>query len=601
MSLLDTASLIVTPNGYKEGKLYSVIPSDGSGDMSVVRATTATRVNSAGLVELVPYNLLGYSEQLDNATSWGFGDVVLSSNQTIAPNGTTTADKVTINTVNNEHVVYNATNYVNEVGQWTTSVYLKKGNSDYVQLSNNGTTAANFAYIVVNLNNGVVTQSAGSGSYTLNSYAVTSVGDGWYRCSITYTNTSDEVRGIRIRFSNSATPIVSDYGTIVFTGNGTDFFYAWGAQFNSGSLKDYQKTETRLNIPRLDYSNGTCPSLLVEPQRTNLALQSSSFDNADWNNSGLTITANQTISPSGVQDADLFDDGTASNTVHWMWQGQSLANSTTYTISFYAKYISRKNLVVNIYNGSTSQFVNYDIQNGAIFGSTGDVTATIESVGNGWYRCTYTRTMASSGSPNYRIGLSDDSGNQTYTGSNKQAYIWGAQLEAGSYSTSYIPTTSASVTRNADVISKTGISSLIGQTEGTLFAEIYADQAGSANNWFEIYDGTSNNWIFLGKEGIKMRGYIRASGTTYFDNTTFTITDNAPMKVALAYKSGDYAFYINGTLIFSSSSSFTINNSISIVNFGFGLGTVGDSSAYKAAALWKTRLTNAQLATLTTI
>jgi len=67
MSLLDTASLIVTPNGYKEGKLYSVIPSDGSGDMSVTRATTATRVNSAGLVELMPYNLLSYSEQFDNA------------------------------------------------------------------------------------------------------------------------------------------------------------------------------------------------------------------------------------------------------------------------------------------------------------------------------------------------------------------------------------------------------------------------------------------------------------------------------------------------------------------------------------------------------
>ena len=67
MSLLDTASLIVTPNGYKEGKLYSVIPSDGSGDLSVTRATTATRVNSQGLVELVPYNLLQYSEDFSNA------------------------------------------------------------------------------------------------------------------------------------------------------------------------------------------------------------------------------------------------------------------------------------------------------------------------------------------------------------------------------------------------------------------------------------------------------------------------------------------------------------------------------------------------------
>ena len=154
-------------------------------------------------------------------------------------------------------------------------------------------------------------------------------------------------------------------------------------------------------------------------------------------------------------------------------------------------------------------------------------------------------------------------------------------MEFASYATSYIPTTSASVTRNADVVSKTGISSLIGQTEGTLYAEIYAKQAGSATNWYEINDGTSNNWIFIGKELNKMRGYIRTSGTTHFDNTTFTITDNAPMKVALAYKSGDYALYINGSLIASGSSSFTISGTISNVNIGSGLIPIGDSSAYK--------------------
>ena len=94
MSLLDTASLIVTPNGYKEGTLYSVIPSDGSGDMSVVRATTATRVNSAGLVELVPYNLLQYSEQIDNADWLKSNSPIITTNIAIAPNGTMTADGI---------------------------------------------------------------------------------------------------------------------------------------------------------------------------------------------------------------------------------------------------------------------------------------------------------------------------------------------------------------------------------------------------------------------------------------------------------------------------------------------------------------------------
>ncbi len=95
MSLLTQASLVVTPNGVKEGKLYSVIPSDGSGDMSVVRATTATRVNSSGLVELVPYNLVQYSEQLDNAAVWvAYSGTTTTANAATAPNGTLTADRI---------------------------------------------------------------------------------------------------------------------------------------------------------------------------------------------------------------------------------------------------------------------------------------------------------------------------------------------------------------------------------------------------------------------------------------------------------------------------------------------------------------------------
>ena len=120
MSLLDTASLIVTPNGYKEGKLYSVIPSDGSGDMSVTRSTTATRVNSAVLVELVPYNLVQYSEQFDNAW-WVKYQVNVTADNTTAPNGTTTADKVIAST-NGASVVYRSETYLVS-GVYNFSIY----------------------------------------------------------------------------------------------------------------------------------------------------------------------------------------------------------------------------------------------------------------------------------------------------------------------------------------------------------------------------------------------------------------------------------------------------------------------------------------------
>jgi len=98
MSLLDKASLIVTPNAYKESKLYSVVPSSGAGDMDVVRATTATRVNSAGLIEVVPYNLLSYSEQFDNAYWQKDSGVTVNSNVVNAPNGSLTADRINFST-----------------------------------------------------------------------------------------------------------------------------------------------------------------------------------------------------------------------------------------------------------------------------------------------------------------------------------------------------------------------------------------------------------------------------------------------------------------------------------------------------------------------
>ena len=132
MSLLDTASLIVTPNGYKEGKLYSVIPSDGSGDMSVTRATTATRVNSAGLVELVPYNLNTNSENF----VFGWGNDATSTptnNFTTAPNGTMTAAKVVSNIANG----YAYKSLPVPPGTYTLSYYIKASSATTISIGFN--------------------------------------------------------------------------------------------------------------------------------------------------------------------------------------------------------------------------------------------------------------------------------------------------------------------------------------------------------------------------------------------------------------------------------------------------------------------------------
>ena len=435
------------PSGYKEDVVYSQIPTSGAGDLSFTRASNGTRINSAGLVEVTPWNMAEYSEDFSNAV-WTALDATITTNVATAPNGTTTADRIDLGTLVYSQIAQTITNIK---GAYNFSLYIR---------SLSGTqTIYSYAYNDVD---GLVISTAFS------------VGTSWTRIDYNFNVSKDSAFGIRSEQAVAKS------------------FYIWGAQLNIGSTaKPYFPTTDRLNVPRLTYQNGGggCPSLLLEKQSTNLFTYSEQMENSDWFKTNLTVTANSTTSPDGTQNADLLDDGTASGTQHWIYQGPALSNSIAYTISFYAKYVSRKYMAVNIYNGASSQYVTYDIQNGVVYGSTGDVTASMTSVGNGWYRVVYTRTMASSGSPNFRIALADDTGDVTYTGSNKQVYLWGMQLEASSYPTSYIPTTSSSATRVADLATVN-----LPNTNMTFTAYLELDEASlgtPAGDWFSIFSNVS--------------------------------------------------------------------------------------------------------------
>ena len=566
MSLLDTASLIVTPNGYKEGKLYSVIPSDGSGDLSVTRATTATRVNSAGLVELVPYNLFEYSEQFNNAY-WNATNAVVTSNTATAPNGTLTADTI----------AFSSGGYFGKIltssGVHSYSVYAKYIGTQwlYVQNYNGNDFGAWF-----DIQNGVVG--------TIESGVTASIEqaeNGFYRCTITMNASSG---------SSSYWVFFNTTGNGSFTRTGSAYF--WGAQLVEGSTaKDYQKTETRLNIPRLDYSNGTCPSLLVEPQRTNLALWSSSFDNSFWyvfsggSASNPVRTANYSISPDGTQNAERLQCSRSGNTSndYSLLASNSINLTSTGTLTIYLKSNTSSN------------------QNVLCFwdGGQGDVFEVTPE----WQR--FTLNNCSPVNNAIVFGTRGGSGNYYNGGDNTlDISIWGAQLEVGSYSTSYIPTTSASVTRNADVISKTGISSLIGQTEGTLFGDFYHNGADilTTQQVLFVSSGNTNNFIALGVYDGRLNPAVRASSTNIFD--VFAGPNPLPQgrhKVALAYKSGDFALYLDGTQVYTSNASATFGT-MSQIDLGNTLSfstQLGDG--INAAALWQTRLDNATLAQLTTL
>ena len=516
MSLFDSASLVVTPNGTKASKLYAIKPTDGSGDLVVTRATTATRVNSDGLIEQVPYNLLQRSEEFNNAI-WGKKSVTITANSVIAPNNTLTADTFTTSSVNatiDQNVTFQ--------NPCTFSIYVKYIDSQFIQLyaGISSQSRANFDIL-----NGVV---GDRGTDTSNS-TIESVGNGWYKLTVTFINNSG-VEKIRVKFVASLT---SGWG--VASTNAINSAYLWGAQLVTGtSAKEYFPTTDRLNVPRLDYTNSSCPSILVEPQRTNLALYSEDLNNANWNKvNSITVDSNASVAPDGNTTADRLN---AIITASVLRQFVNVTAGQTVTFSCYIK----KSI------GSPTTKIRIEDQLIPYGNNNIDVVAT-----NTWQKISVTRTVGL-GVTQVSIDIFPD------INSNGSVFIWGAQLEAGAYPTSYIPTVASSVTRNADVISKTGISSLIGQTNGVVFLEIGEvknNGATGAEVWYFEMRKDQNNSFGLASAGgtpqpIRFVTKIAGAVTTESEAAPF-----GNSKIAIKYTDTQFKFFINGTLLYTVSKS----------------------------------------------
>ena len=230
-------------------------------EMTVSRNSTGTRKNIAGLIEISPKNLFSQSQTFDNTVSWtpyptGASTVIPNVLATSATNGTFTAAKLVANAVAGDHWLLQSATISFSLAQVTVSVFAKKAGLSNIQLYNNagGGGEGNF-----DLNAGTW---AGAGT------SMQDYGNGWYRCIMTYILPSVPNFNIHIRLANSS-------GSTSFTGNEVDGVYLWGAQLEQGpTATEYFPTTNRFNIPRVDYLNSTTGSLLVEPARTNDALQS---------------------------------------------------------------------------------------------------------------------------------------------------------------------------------------------------------------------------------------------------------------------------------------------------------------------------------------
>jgi hypothetical protein len=546
----DLASLVVIPSGYKASTIYAQKPLTTDGQLSFSRASGATRVASNGLIEKVRTNLLTYSNTFSNA-AWLNDDSTETSGQT-GYDGTTNAWLLSRTGANGR-----IGQVLSVSGSATFSIYVKAGTKSWVKLASSDAGVQAF----FNLSTGAI-GTAGAGTIA----KITSAGNGYYRCSIS-GNASFSFFNVWIADADNdttgATGTILIQDSQVETGDiATDYIPTTTAAVSVGPVS---------NVPRLDYTNSSCPRLLLEPQRTNLTAQSEDFNG--WATKvNVTTTANYAVSPDGYTNADRLQF--TGNGFLYGNTGFSQTSGTVYTLSCYAKR-----------NGSGTQSIGFFVD-----GSGGINSAW--TLSSNWQRFTYTYTAGNTST----VGIAAASG--------ADVSVYGFQFEAGNYATSYIPTPGASsVTRVADAASKTGISSLIGQTEGTLFAEVQRLNTGAFSGVvpIQLNDGTNNNRAQIEISSAGAALCIVSSGGSVVANITGpTLTLGQTYKIAITYKVNDFKIFVDGVLAGSDTSG-AVPVSMSRLDLASEVGVSYTGFALKQALHFKTALTNAQLAELTTL
>ena len=425
MSIYDKASLVLIPSGTKTSKVYSQKPVNGDGDFTFSRSTAATRVNADGNIEKETQNLLLQSNSFD--TTWGNSSTTETSGQS-GYDGTNNAWLLSKSAASGYIV-----QFVSVSGVQTFSVYVKANASTWGLLQCIG---GSNPYAYFNLDTGVV-GSIGGGTI---SSSIEDVGGDWYRISMIHNTTISSAR-IYPAESNTAS------GT-------SGSIYIQDAQLEQGLVaRDYIETTTAAveggitdNVPRLDYTDSSCPALLLEPQRSNLITNSEYI--SGWVGANTTPVANTGISPEGVSNATSI---TFASGGYW-YQAINLS------------YTSGQTFVWSIYVNTSTRVIQWG-------GATPSGTSTYEIIdaGNGWYRQILTRTTSGSGTSQFQTLM-----DSVYIGVGVEFKVYGAQLEAGSYATSYIPTYGTSVTRNADSgqVMNLDTNNIVGGSQWTFFAEL---------------------------------------------------------------------------------------------------------------------------------
>jgi hypothetical protein len=325
------------------------------------------------------------------------------------------------------------------------------------------------------------------------------------------------------------------------------------------------------NEPRFDhrYVNGEIESLglLIEEQRVNSALRSQEFNLSPNLAVNASISPNSAIAPDGTLTADKLVEDNISSIYKRVQQG-GFTVSGDYTVSFFVKEAGRYRGYIQLLN-TTNASVSFNLQNETVSGVV-QSRSKIEKYPNGWYRISTSNTFNAGETPTVYIVMLNDSGSSNYVGDGSSGlFIWGLQVEAGAFPTSYIPTEGSTKTRNADNASITGsnFTEWYNPSEGTLFvkAESFAAPteltavaslnvpSSYASNRIDIryQQGGASYCFFNGEAAL-----TRPSG--------FSLSNP---KFIAGYKQNTQKFSTNGSLA-SASASFTPSPNITHLQIG---------------------------------
>jgi len=481
---------------------------DHQRSMSGSNLSPGTFVNSNGLIETAKVNLVVYSEDFSVSSAWvPVGSTAVQSTTVLAPDNLSFTYKLEEdNTTGSHRFLSGTSNTVSATINlpYTISFFVKNAGRDYVFIRFN-TGVGDFVTGSVRLSDATVTQTI-TGTIT-----ATPVGNGWVRIVGTGVSNATGSAYPEIRASNSA--IYSNY-----TGDGTSGIYVWGAQVEEGTTATTYIPTTNVPsaAPRFDHdpTTGESLGLLVEESRTNYITNSTNFAASVL---PVTATLNFAVSPDNTVSATRHQS--ASSDTGTIILSKSATPGEIYTLSVYAKRNSGSgNLKLLIYELPS-------------------VAATVQTftLTNEWQRFSITRTVgANQTSIQCRI---------VGTPANYDNLYWGAQVEEGSFPTSYIPTTGTALTRSADVASITGsnFSSWYNQGEGTVFVKGATNDIDGNTGWASFYQASSpnNNRISV-RQGPTL---ITSAGTTIGLSASSSPTPKEIQKISTAYKNDDFALY----------------------------------------------------------